>query len=202
MTIFERIFHGGEVERAALATLRKWLPTYLAEIERQTDRVAGSLPLVRSWTTVNEFSAWPEDQLPCVLLVSTGLASEPAKDGAGTYRASWALGVAVVVSAAKAAQTMELARIYTAAIRAVLLQHPSLGGVATVIDWIDERYDDLPSDAERSLAAGQGIYRVGIDGVTTTKAGPGGEPRPDRFDPYDPTVAETVTVTVQPEDEQ
>jgi hypothetical protein len=79
------IVSGHDVEQATLAVLRRWMPTYLAEAERQTGRVVGSLPVIRGWTVATTFDKWPEDQLPAIVLISPGLASPPDADGSGEY---------------------------------------------------------------------------------------------------------------------
>src|SRR4051812_27844406 len=151
-----------DVEQAAIDTLHKWLSTYLGEAEDQHSRARGSLPRPRSITTTNSFDKWPEDQLPCLLLVCPGLAEAPKAEGNGRYRALFALGAAVVVSAKTEAATEELSKLYVAAVRTCLVQQQSLGGFASGVDWMDETYDDLPSEDWRSLGAGQAIFAVHV----------------------------------------
>jgi hypothetical protein len=166
------IVTGRDVELAALTFLKRWAGTYLAECERQRAMTPGALPRIRSWTTAPDFETWPEDQLPCVLLVSPGLADAPLPDGAGVYRAKFTLGVAVIVSTARMDETARLAKLYVAAMRAAILQHQSLEGFASGIEWLDENYDDLPSIDDRSLGAGQAIFAVQVDGFARRWNGP------------------------------
>lgn len=186
------LVNGRDVELAALAVLKRWAGTYLAEAERQTGRTAGSLPRIRGWCTAADFEKWPEDQLPCVLLVSPGLAEEPLADGRGHYRAKFSLGVAVIVSTAYMDATAELAKLYTACCRAVILQHQSLEGFAAGVEWVDESYADLESIDTRSLGAGQAVFAVEVDGIARRWNGPktpGEPPDPDTEPlPSDPTV--------------
>jgi hypothetical protein len=196
------IVTGRDVELAALRMLKRWSSTYLAEAERQTGRTVGSLPRVRAWTTAPDFEKWPEDQLPCVLLISPGLAEPPNVRGTGNYRARFSLGIAVIVSAARMDDTAALAKLYCATLRACLLQHQSLEGFAAGVTWLDENYDDLPSIDDRSLGAGQAIFAVEVDGISTRWNGPtspDSEPPEPPTDPIpaDPT-AERVVVTEVP----
>jgi hypothetical protein len=190
---------GRDVELATLALLKRWAGTYLAEAERQRNRAPGSLPRIRGWTTASDFEKWPEDQLPCVLLVSPGLAEVPRPDGAGAYRAKFSLGVAVIVSTARMDDTAELAKLYTAALRACILQHQSLEGFASGIDWLDETYDDLESIDTRSLGAGQAIFSVQVDGFARRWNGPTTPDDPPAVDtdplPIDPTATRVVIET-------
>lgn len=197
--IFGSLVTGTDVEQAALDTLQTWSPTYLAWVERHTGRAAQSVPAPRSWITSADFTRWPEEQLPSVLLLSPGLAEEPSRDGRGSIRAKFALGVAVVVSARDRAETDALAKLYVAAFRAAILQHPSLGGFAEGVEWLDERYDALPGDPKRrrTLAAGQLAFRVDVRGVVEPGTGPT-SPSPTPYEPQpDPTVATSVEVDVQ-----
>lgn len=192
---------GRDVELAALAMLKRWSSTYLAEAERQTGRTPGSLPRIRAWTTAPDFEKWPEDQLPAVLLLSPGLVEVPRADGRGFYRAQFALGVAVIVSTAKMEETAALAKLYCAVHRLCVLQHPSLEGFAAGTTWLDEKYDDLPSIDDRSLGAGQAIFAVEVDGMSARWNGPATPNEPPSPDtepiPQDPTV-ETVEVVPIP----
>lgn len=194
------VITGRDVELAALALLQRWSGTYLAEMERQSNRAPGSLPRVRSWATAADFETWPEDQVPRVLLVSPGLLEAPKASGHGEYRVKWSLGLGVVVSAATMAETMVLAKLYTAALRVCLLQHQSLEGFAAGVEWLDENYDDLPSIDTRSLGAGQAIFAVEVDDVSRRWGGPAtpsDPPTPDTDPlPTDP-IATTVTTTVE-----
>jgi len=166
------IVSGRDVELAALALLRRWSGTYLAEAERQRGYAPGQLPRIRGWATSSDFEKWPEDQLPCVLLVSPGLAEAPRPDGAGFYRASFSLGFAVIVSTATMEETAIKAKLYCAAHRACLLQHSSLEGFAAGVTWVDETYDDLDSIDTRSLGAGQAIFSVEVHGFAARWNGP------------------------------
>jgi hypothetical protein len=166
------IVTGAEVEQAALDVLRRWSSTYLAHLEVQHGLEPGALPRLRAWTTAPEFEKWPEDQLPAVLLVSPGISEEPLPDGAGYYRVRFSLGVAVIVSAASLADTARLAKWYGAVMRTILLQHQSLEGFAGGITWVDENYDDVPSEDTRTLGASQSIFAVEVRGFARRWNGP------------------------------
>ena len=200
--VFGPLVTGADVERAALDTLKLWTPEYLAWVERKTGRTPRSLPAPRSWVTASSAERWVEEQLPSVLLLSTGLAEPPRPDGRGIYTATFALGLAVVVSARDAEAVNELAKLYTATYRKLLLDRSSLGGLADGVEWVDERYDALPGDPKRrrQLASGQVVFRVEVPNVVSAGAGPA-TPRTDPYPtPYPdaPQVA-TADVRVQPE---
>jgi hypothetical protein len=197
-SIFDLVVDGSMVEAAARETLDEWFPTYLAELERQRGRDARSLPLPRSYHTAPTFETWPEDQLPAVVIVSPGLAGAPVKNGRGRMHAPWALGIGVVVSARDQASTNEIAKLYAAAVRALLLQRGSLGGFAAETEWVDERYDDLPAAGERTLGAGQAIFVVQVENVVYANGGPVAVPD----DPYATPAGWPLVQTTQIETER
>lgn len=189
------------VEQAVIDTGRLWLPEYLAWTERRLGLAPHTLPAVESWVPTADLTRWPEEQLPSVLVMNTGLAEPPVRHGRD-YTAKFAVGLAVVVSAKDSDSTERLAKHYTALLRAIMLHHPDLGGIADAVEWLDEGYDALPSGTRRrALAAGQCVFRVEVPEVVSMFAGIRSEPRDDPYagpPPDDPTVAKT-TVTVSPE---
>lgn len=171
--VFGRMLSGSEVEGDIIATLRAWLPTYMAEAERQEGLPAGSLEAVRSVTTESSPQRFPEDQLPCLIVVSPGLATPPEMSGArGAYRARWAIGIAVVVEARTRAETDRLAKIWAALIAGLILQQQQVGKGSRGITWEDQRYDEVPAEDRRTLAAGQNEFTVEYDNVILSRLGP------------------------------
>lgn len=191
---FGQIITGYDVEVAAQETLETWLETYIAEMERQQGRVVESVPLPRTINVMNGFEKWPEDQLPCLLIVSTGLIEEPMRLGDGTYWAKWDLVIGAITSARTQAESWDLAKLYGAAIRALILQNQTLGGFSRGCDWITERYDDLSIEDHRSLASATVAFSVEVESVVRD-AGPSTVP----IDPYaspDPLAIVSVTDVV------
>jgi hypothetical protein len=172
VTIFERIVSGADVEDWCEQLVRTWISTYLAEKERQDGLTAGMIPRPRGWTVAPDVNKWPEDQLPAIVFESTGIPELPRKDGGGRYRARWALRITTVVSARDERSSRRLASRYTAALRALFTQRPSLDGNANGVDWVAEAYNELSFDDQRSLGHGTVALLVEVDDVTTAGAGP------------------------------
>lgn len=193
--------HAAEVEKAARDTLQTWAPTYAAAMERELGLAPRTLPPIRSWITSTDVENWAEEALPSALLLSTGLAGPPERDGKGTFRAQWSLGLAIVVPPAGTPKdTDELAKVYTAVLRTCLLQQHSLGGFAAGVDWEDERYDVLPTTSS-PLAAGQVVFTVSVDNVVTSRQGPRGTPPEDPYTvpaPAPEVTSATATVVGLP----
>lgn len=204
VAVFQRIVSGAQVEQALITTLQMWMPTYLAEVARQHGKGARELPTVASYTTVVEFDKWPEDQLPACIVVSPGIAEQPSQEAKGKHRAKWAAELALICSASTQKNSLDLAKMYLAAARAAILQHASLGGFASGLEWIDELYDRVPSEDTRNLGAASGLFVVHVDDVTTKGAGPGAAVPEPRIDPtldYDPVFVEETEVTIEQQDD-
>lgn len=186
MSIFGRIIDAADVEKAALDTLVRWAPTYLAEVGRQNGFASSDLPAVASWAVAHDaHTRLPEQVPPAVIVVCPGLAGKPQRQGDGSYLARFALGFAVVVGADE-----RVAKLYTAAFRVALLQHSSLGGFADGMEWLDEQYDPVPTKDRRTLNAGRAEFIVDVRDALNAKGGPV-EPdaSPDTPHPDWPTVS-------------
>ena len=189
--LFGPIVSGLDVEVAVTSTLKLWLPTYLAEMERLTSRPAQSIPTPRSWSTVPVFYQFQQDQLPAAVVVSPGTAGEPERFGDGSYSAWWDVSVAVVVAGQTRQNANELAKLYAATIRWIAAQQESMGGFASDTVWVGEANDVAPSDYVEVGWATETQLQVRVDDVVS---GSGGPATPDLDpDPY-PTVQTTQIV--------
>ena len=166
------IVTGAQVEAAATATAQEHLDTYLREMERQLGLTAESLPSIRSWTTTNELELMPEDQLPAAVCISAGTIGDPTRAHAESYTAHWSIAFGVVVSANTQEATNALAKTYIAAIRAAIIQHPTLGGFASGAQWLDESYSELNLDDHRTLAAATTAFDIQVDDSTSIYGAP------------------------------
>jgi hypothetical protein len=200
--VFGPIVDATAVERAVKDTLRDYMPDYLAEKERQEGVEEGSLILPKGYITVNEMQKWPEDRLPACLVVSPGMAGRnPKMEGDGTYRGWWLVGLGFVCIANNRERARELAKWYVAAGRTAILQHSSLGGFAEDVSWTGEQNNDLPDDADRTLAIGHATFEVEVRGLVNARKGKAAP----SADPYDdstwPTVSQTSVETTNMEDQ-
>jgi hypothetical protein len=171
-SIFGPLVAGGDVEQWVLDLLQTWFSTYLAEVERQHGYGGNDLPRPRGWAVGPTFDKWPEDQLPGVLVASRGVPTPPVKRGSGGYEARWQIEPGVILSARTQTETHALAMLYGLAIRALMIQRPSLDGYAEASTWLGEAYDDLGYDDSRSLYAVRELFAVAVVDVTFTGAGP------------------------------
>ena len=185
-------------------TLHLWLPIYVKEMEYQMGRQVGDLPEPRAYVTKRSFTKFFEDQLPTIIVVSTGLDKDPLKEGDGNYRGIWRLHAGIVVATSDMSETNKVAKMYGAAIRGVVTQHGSLGGIASGMTWYDEGYDDLPDDdTTRFLGAATLSFRVEVDEIVNWQRGPDTTYLPDPGATTPPGAvwpeADTVTVEIEKE---
>lgn len=159
---FGKVVTGKDLRLAVVATLKKWMPTYLALISQHDGR-ATALPGFRSYVASLDTDKFVEDQLPSCVVVAPGTFDEPVRRGDNSYDIVWSLGVGVIVSGQDADNTFELCELYAAAVRLCLLQQSSLGGVASGADWLNERYDELDVDDIRTIAAGIVQFAVAVE---------------------------------------
>lgn len=195
--VFGPIVTGKQVRTAMRNHLRTWMPTYLPEIGREDGRSGDALPQFRSWVSALDLpeGKFTEDQMPSCVIVAPGMTEEPVKQGQ-IFICRWAVSVGVCVSGQDRENTFDLSELYAAAVRAAVLQHSSLGGFASGIDWLGERYDDIPNSMLRTLAAGTVQFSVEVQGALMPGEGPDSplaQPIPDpgpraTFDAADSTT--------------
>lgn len=185
MTTFGRIITDDQVEDAVMATLRRWIHTELNEVERQVLGVASEGYYQRPicYTVKASFDKFPEEELPMVLVVSTG-ATPGGMDGRRQHKATFVVGVACVVSSTSEDDSRRYAYRLGAAIRAALEHNQSLDGAldgtVTGVNWDDGKNNELPEPdgGQRTIWTARQVFSVDVSNVLTRNAGPSA-PEPD-----------------------
>lgn len=198
MSKLKPIISAHQVEDAVEATLKTWFNTYLREIEIQLNLLALALPDPKSYTVVNELDDFPELQLPRVLIISPGMAGPPRPEGDGTLTGFFRVGIGIVAQGNSRESTNRNIKLYAAATRAILLQKPGLGGLATNIDLESEEYDEYSPDQSRTLGVASLVTIVTVPGIVNRRGGPGVPvpPVPDTIPDSDWPVAQTADITI------
>lgn len=209
---FGRIIDANAVETAVRDTLERWLPTYIAELERQYPKVGasgwevGELNTQVWYHAAHQFDRFREDNLPAIIVICPGLTDRPVRDADGIHLCTFGLAVGVVAGAIDREETDAAVKAYGAAVRACLLQQSSLGALgADGITWLGETYDELPFEDSRSLVGGRLTFTVQVDDVVTKLAGPlqPSDPPADIYDPPEPTgTVESHHITVTPTNDE
>lgn len=193
-SVYGRVITGSDVRAAAQATLQRWLPTYLAEMQRQKNL---TLPPVRHYSTGIPDDT-PPDQLPGVVLVAPGITGEPERRGAGRYDAWWALGVGVVVAHKERDTACLWAETYTGALKACLVQQKALGGFASDLEWVDEEVTQADWNTTYSVWAGALEFTVFVENVLDASAGLASPPSPDPLAAVQTVEVSSTHVTTTP----
>lgn len=195
MSVFGQIITAKMVADAVKASVQKWVVTYLAEIARINGVTEKFQPFL-SYPTELDLTKYPEDMLPALVTVCPGT-TKTTKRGA-IYEAEWSVGLGIVLSGQNESDSYQLVTDYTAAVRALLVQHPALDVPwVTGLEYIAERYDNGPLRTEdtRTLGLGSLALAVTTMGVVDASQGPL-VPIDDGSAPGDWPTVELAGVTV------
>jgi hypothetical protein len=195
MSTFPDMMSGRHVEQAVIETCVKWGEEFVAEAERQFGIPARSVPVPEAGqftTTSQTFEKWPEDATPAVLVLAPGLVGKPRREADRSLTAPVALGLGFLAGTGHGSDAnREMAQLYAAAYSELMLRIPlTLLGVPLGVDsieYVDERYNDIPGNRERMLAAARLVFVVNVRNWRSLVGGPPErDPRPDPY--VDPPV--------------
>lgn len=190
--------HGAHVEDAILASLRKWMPTYLAEIAADRGLARTTYTVASYARSASVDTRFPEEALPCVVVNATSKTSNGLESD-GTVGAWFEVAVGVLVSDQHRGTSRDTAWDYATAIESILIQQPALDGFAAATEWTGTTPEDIDVKA-RTLAGVIVECQVLVDPVVNAFDGPT-VPSEDPDVPLDtdPQVA-SVDIDVTPVD--
>lgn len=201
--VFGPSIHERHVQYAVKDTIQLWIETYLAAVERREGLEPHSIPVPDPGNYVlkddGNLNKRPEDSLPAILILCPGTTDEASVDGEGSYRVPFLVNVAAIVSSGDPGYVSDLAKLYTSALRDLLIHNGSLRGFAQTSVWKGSRTDDLKPEDDRSIASGVNVFRIYVSGVVQRGAGLKAPPG----DPYEEIELPTVTdveVELKPEE--
>lgn len=177
-SIFGPIIDESDVERALLAHLEEWMPTYLGYVVRAKDpdgdRFPKGAPPVRSYTWRDVIGEkFPEDQLPMLLARGIGEFDDPGTQGDGVVDTRYVIYLIAVCSGFDRDEAREAARIYASAAQLAIVQHEDLGGFAAGVRMQQGgRYPITSGEGDRFLSAVYRPYVVEVDETMRTSGGP------------------------------
>lgn len=145
-----------DVAAAARQTLETYLPGRLAA-------GVGGRPALQAPTRYDEVptSEAIRRVKRSVLAVSVPNTLGVVRHGDGTYDAIWQLSIAVMHEQTPDLPLLTAAGDYNACVRAVLLAHQSLGGLASELEWTVES-NDLLSDALTPSTLGMAVCEFAV----------------------------------------
>jgi len=204
---FGRCMVETDIDRAVIASVMYWLPTYLAEAERQRELPSRTLarPKDESFQNALTSSEFPDGRLPAILVTTARTVALPLKDGDGSYfNADYTINVSAVVRGKTPPEAREVASVFGGCVRWLLVhQQTSLDGE---VEWTASSVIPVPdqTDQGRWLAAGLNTFVLHLDDALTG-AGPTSPvmedpiyPPPDPAapdEPYDDLVEVTLVTT-------
>ena len=188
-----------DVTHSVVHTLRTWMPQYTAFVSRKVaNGVSEWLPAPQSYVVSNDAAHYPEDQPPAVVVACPGTVGSPRKDGSRYYRTMWDVAVTVYVTSQDRQTTEDLASYYGGAVRAILTQKASLGGLAAGTEWKGESFGlHTPDTTQQTLGSCTVKFQVDTRDAVLSLGGPALGPIAPA--PGDFPIADTVTVTIEPE---
>lgn len=179
--IFGRILSTDNVEDAIEETLRTWMPTYLEELRLQHGMPSTKkFQAPQSYNIRPDYERWAEEKLPAIITVPLGPAAAPFKDGEGSYTSPMRIALVAFAQGNDKATTNRNTKVYGAAVRAILLQQRSLGGLCEETVWEGEEFNEGITDAQgRSIASVVNTFVFHIHHVLDHNGGPAFPTPPD-----------------------
>jgi hypothetical protein len=172
------------IENAVLNTLRTWLPTYLAEVERQhglPNKAIPRPPASDSYHGGLDFDAWKQDELPSVIVIvePTG---HPEKSASAGYSQEYEIQVGAVWfgtgNAAFSSDPEDEARLvagYYGEALQLIAQQGALEGLVEETVMTGAPKVEMPSPEERQLARCIATFSTFISTIVNPFMGPKGE---------------------------
>jgi hypothetical protein len=196
-----------DVDRAVIAALMTWMPTYLTQAERERGLTPHLLarPTNESYTNALEDDEFPDGRLPAMVVTTARTEDNPDSFDIRRYAAAWRVNVSAVIRGRTPPETREVAALFGGCVRRILIQQQiNLDGE---VRWRSSLVTPYPDATEqgRYLAAAVNGFTVFADDVLSGD----GPVIPDEHDPdypppdpsqpdqpYDP-LAEVRSVTTQ-----
>lgn len=168
-TPYGPLIGGTAVQESIYNTLQEWLPSYIAEANRQLGSTI--LKDVTEYRHRPEFRTLPKD-IECAILVTVPGTSGVPKNTQEFTRANWRAEIHSFVYGSKDWQeTQALTNAYATVIRTCLVQHRDLNGFAETTKWMGETYFEGEHSALRTTGLAKINLEVTVGNTVTPFAG-------------------------------
>lgn len=202
------------VEEACVATVEKWMVTYIREVERQNGVKAGVIEPPATIYGAVDVSEWDDQHMPCAIVAVDPPEGPPVKTASEGYTVGYRVTFAVVSQSSGRSEdavdtARHLASLYAIALMGAVSQqladdHP---GLVDDVRMVAAPYPMLQDPDERLIYTGQVSFDVFVSPLVKDTIGPN-DPIPDGHTPIpdfqvtstDLTVAappSTLTTTVK-----
>jgi hypothetical protein len=201
---YGRVYGAGSVLEAGYRTLEKWLPSYVAEFNRQISADILQTPIYRTIRPDYDTLSADSDQ-PRLIVTVPHTIGEVGQLGR-SYQVTWRLSVEVYLYGTTDWQeTQAMTMAYAAMVRTLLVQNQTLGGLTRSVIFESEEYYEGEHTSTRTTGITLLHFAVTVDNVQTIDGPPisedpylgEGSPTAPSLNPLPPNpVAETSKVTV------
>lgn len=171
---FGDVITAGVVSNSLRETLVEFLPPLLEVLAVRAGFGPGEL-LAPIGYGAGDGAEQVRDQ-PMGIVVCPGISGRPVKHADGLYEMPWDVAAAIVACGRSSDEAKAMSEVYGAALRACVLQHPSLKGLASSTQWIDERYEQIAYSTDASVWACTIVFRVSVDAAVDGYATAGPNP--------------------------
>jgi hypothetical protein len=166
---FGPLYGGHSVQEAFYNTLQEWLPTYIAEINRQIGTTVLYEPY--EYRHRPEFRTMPRGVSAAILVEVPNTIGTPQVYH-NVIRTDWRVEVMVYVYGTKDWQeTQALTSAYAAAVRGAIIQHRGLGGFAVTTNWEGEQYLEGEHTSGRTTGVAHLRFSVTVGNAMNVFAG-------------------------------
>lgn len=203
-TQYGKIYGAGSVLEAGYRTLEKWLPSYVAEFNRQIGSEVLKTPIYRE--ILPEYDTLSADSNQPRLIVTVPHTIGNVGQLGRSYQVSWRLSVEVYLYGTTDWQeTQAMTMAYAAMVRTLLVQNQNLGGLSRSVIFESEEYYEGEHTATRTTGITLLHFAVDVDNVQDIDGPPlAGDPYLGELSPTAPSssplppdpMAETSKVTV------
>lgn len=179
-----------DVDLAVIQTLRLWLPTYLAQAERERNLANRTLarPVPQSYTNALEDDEFQDAWMPAIIVTTAQLDGDPELAEGGAYEGNWRVVVSAVTRGRTPGESRAISSLFGGSVRRCLVQQSDLGGFASEVrprggGRVAPVADSTGQD--RFLTAAINQFSVYMDNIVQAGVGPF-LPDPEDPNPYDP----------------
>lgn len=190
MSLYGPIIGADDVADRVKDHLVQWAPAYIAEVARQAALPAATLPPfglfeIRADDVLEAWASLPACHVRCH-------DTKPVQQRGGRIAAQFPVSIRVAAGGTDESTTARLVARYAKAVRAALLQHPSLDGFAEAVRLTGESYTN-PRSA-KDLWAGEATVNITVTvaAIVDMDGGPVVPPA----DPLLPPAADPETTSV------
>ena len=199
------IYGGHSIQEAMYSTLQKWLPSYIQETNRQIGHKALEIP--KEYRFRPDYRTLPPNAKSAILIDVPGTIGHPEVHQ-NFIRANWHAEVMVFYYGTSDWQETQAAtHAYMACVRACILQHRGLDGLAETTMWTGEEYKEGEHSSTRTTGIGMIYFNITIGNASNMFGGApspqyapeGAVTDPSLFPPSPSVEAGEVNVTLHKE---